>query len=212
MTAAAAVLARPHRSCRPRIDWVAVHHGHQAMRYVFKPLTLVLLTAAALALDPDDPTVRTWFVVALVMSLAGDIFLMLPGDLFVPGLGVVPAGPRRLRRRAARSRASNRSASSSGSPWWPSPSPSSGRGSSPGVRRTEPALGPPVLAYMGVISAMLVCAIGTAAPLAIAGAGLFYASDALIGWGRFVEARPWGDLAVMVTYHLGQVLLVLFLV
>ena len=41
---------------------------------------------------------------------------------------------------------------------------------------------------------------------------LFYASDALIGWGRFVEARPWGDLAVMVTYHLGQVLLVLFLV
>ena len=57
------------------------------MVYVFKPLTLVLLTATALALDPDDPTVRTWFVVALVMSLAGDIFLMLPGDLFVPGLG-----------------------------------------------------------------------------------------------------------------------------
>jgi uncharacterized membrane protein YhhN len=81
-----------------------------------------------------------------------------------------------------------------------------------GVRRSEPALGPPVLAYMGVISAMLVCAIGTGAPLAIAGAVLFYASDALIGWGRFVEARPWGDLAVMVTYHLGQVLLVLFLV
>ena len=81
-----------------------------------------------------------------------------------------------------------------------------------GVRRTEPALAAPVLAYMGVISAMVVCAIGTAAPLAIAGAGLFYASDALIGWGRFVESRPWGDLAVMVTYHLGQVLLVLFLV
>ena len=80
------------------------------------------------------------------------------------------------------------------------------------MRRSEPALGPPVLAYMGVISAMLVCAIGTGAPLAIAGALLFYASDALIGWGRFVEARPWGDLAVMVTYHLGQVLLVLFLV
>ena len=29
-----------------------------------------------------------WFVVALVFSLAGDVFLMLPNeDLFVPGLG-----------------------------------------------------------------------------------------------------------------------------
>ena len=194
------------------IDWVAVHHGHQVMRYVFKPLTLVLLTATALALDPADPTVRTWFVVALVLSLAGDVFLMLPGDLFVPGLGsfllahlayvvglvlsglepvgivvglVVARGGVRPRREPDR------------------------RG---GVRRTEPALGPPVLAYMGVISAMLVCALGTGAPLAIAGAGLFYASDALIGWGRFIEARPGGDLAVMVTYHLGQVLLVLFLI
>jgi uncharacterized membrane protein YhhN len=193
------------------IDWTAAHHGHQAVRYVFKPLTLVLLTATALALDPADPTVRTWFVVALVMSLAGDVFLMLPGDLFVPGLGsfllahvayivglvlsgLEPAGVLiglavvvvAFALVGARIVA--------------------------GVRRSEPALGPPVLAYMGVISAMLVCAIGTGAPLAIAGALLFYASDALIGWGRFVEARPWGDLAVMVTYHLGQVLLVLFLV
>lgn len=193
------------------IDWMAVHNGHQATRYVFKPLTLVLLTATALALDPADPTVRSWFVVALVMSLAGDIFLMLPGDLFVPGLGsfllahvayivglalsgLEPAGVLiglavvivAFAVVGARIVA--------------------------GVRRSEPALGPPVLAYMGVISAMLVCAIGTGAPLAIAGALLFYASDALIGWGRFVEARPWGDLAVMVTYHLGQVLLVLFLV
>ena len=194
------------------IDWVAVRHGHQAMLYVCKPLTLVLLTATALALDPDDPTVRTWFVVGLVMSLAGDVFLMLPGDLFVPGLGsfllahvayvvglmlsgLEPVGVLvglvvvavAFVLVGARIVA--------------------------GVRRDRArACGPPVLAYMGVISAMLVCAFGTPTPLAIAGAGLFYASDALIGWGRFVESRPWGDLAVMVTYHLGQVLLVLFLV
>ena len=30
---------------------------------------------------------RAWFVAALVLALAGDVFLMLPGDWFVPGLG-----------------------------------------------------------------------------------------------------------------------------
>ena len=30
---------------------------------------------------------RAWFVAALVLSLAGDVFLMLPKDLFVFGLG-----------------------------------------------------------------------------------------------------------------------------
>jgi uncharacterized membrane protein YhhN len=193
------------------IDWMAVHHGHQAMRYVFKPLTLVLLTATALALDPDDPTVRSWFVVALVLSLAGDVLLMLPGDLFVPGLGsfllahvayivgLVLSGLEPVGVLVGLGVVAVAFAFV-------------GVRIVAGVRRSEPALGPPVLAYMGVISAMLVCAIGTGAPLAIAGAVLFYASDALIGLGRFVEARPSGDLAVTVTYHLGQVLLVLFLV
>jgi hypothetical protein len=44
------------------------------------------------------------------------------------------------------------------------------------------------------------------------GAGLFYVSDALIAWNRFIEARPWGDLAIIVTYHLGQIGLALALV
>ena len=30
---------------------------------------------------------RAWFVAALVLSLVGDVFLMLPQDLFVFGLG-----------------------------------------------------------------------------------------------------------------------------
>jgi uncharacterized membrane protein YhhN len=81
-----------------------------------------------------------------------------------------------------------------------------------GIRATEPAMAGPVTAYMGVISAMVVCAFGTGDGVAIAGAVLFYASDALIGWGRFVRPYDWGRLAVMVTYHLGQVLLVLSLV
>jgi hypothetical protein len=35
---------------------------------------------------------RTWFVVALALSLLGDVFLMLPVDLFVFGLGAFLLG------------------------------------------------------------------------------------------------------------------------
>ena len=67
-------------------DWVAVHQEQKALEYVCKPLTLVLLIGCALALDPADEAVRAWFVAALVLCLAGDVFLMLPQDLFVLGL------------------------------------------------------------------------------------------------------------------------------
>ena len=69
------------------VDWIAVHQEQKALEYLCKPLTLVLLIACALALDPADAAVRAWFVAALVLSLAGDVFLMLPKDLFVLGLG-----------------------------------------------------------------------------------------------------------------------------
>lgn len=193
------------------IDWLAVRHEHRPTEYVFKPLTLVALTAAALALDPQDPMVRTWFVVALLLSLAGDIFLMLPGDLFVPGLGafllahvayvvgLVAAGldplgvaAGLLLVGAAFGLVGTRLVG--------------------GIRAREPAMAVPVLAYMGVISAMVVAAVGTGNAVAIAGALSFYVSDSLIGWGRFVQSYPWGRLAVMVTYHVGQALLVLSLV
>jgi uncharacterized membrane protein YhhN len=192
------------------IDWVAVAHEHKPVEYLFKPLTLVALAATALSLDPADSTVRAWFVGALVLSLAGDVFLMLPGERFVPGLGsfllahlayigglvavgLHPAGvvAGLVVVGVAYAVVGTRIVA--------------------GVSAAEPALVVPVTAYMGVISAMVVCALGTGDALAAAGAVLFYASDALIGWGRFVREHARGRQAVMVTYHLGQVLLVLSL-
>lgn len=192
-------------------DWMAVRHDNRRVEYLCKPLTLAALTAAALALDPSDPTVRTWFVVALVLSLAGDVLLMLPGDLFVPGLaaflgahiaytvGFVVDGVEPGWLLAGLAAVAVAFALV-------------GVRIVRGVRRSEPALAPPVLAYMGVISAMVGAAVGTGRLLPIAGAALFYASDALIGWNRFVERHPDGDTAVMVTYHLAQILLVLSLI
>ena len=69
-----------------------------------------------------------------------------------------------------------------------------------------------MVGYIGVISAMVATAIGTRSPLVIAGAALFYCSDALIAWTRFIRDFRHGRLAVMVTYHLAQILLVLSLV
>ena len=68
------------------------------------------------------------------------------------------------------------------------------------------------MAYMVVISAMVASAIGTGHVAAMAGAGSFYVSDALIAWNRFVDETPHAGVASMVTYHLAQVGLVLSLV
>jgi len=70
----------------------------------------------------------------------------------------------------------------------------------------------PVGVYIGVISLMVASAIGTRNPFAIVGASLFYCSDALIAWNKFVKTYPWGRIAVIVTYHLGQIGLVLSMV
>jgi hypothetical protein len=47
---------------------------------------------------------------------------------------------------------------------------------------------------------------------AIAGAALFFTSDALIAWDRFVSPRAWHGLAIIVTYHVAQAGLTLSLI
>jgi uncharacterized membrane protein YhhN len=55
---------------------------------VLKPLTTLLIAGIALAVETPLPGFYRWLVVAgLLCSLAGDVFLMLPGERnFVPGL------------------------------------------------------------------------------------------------------------------------------
>lgn len=194
------------------LDWVAVHLGSKRLEYLAKPGCMVFLIGAALAMDPADGAARVALVVALVLSMVGDVFLMLPGreqgsdgpNLFVAGLasfllahvayvvafvldGVDPAdallGLIPLAFIGV----------------------FAARPIIQGVRSsTEPELATPVTAYIGVISAMVLAAFGAGGFLAIAGALLFAFSDSLIALGRFVRPREWYPLAVIATYHLAQ--------
>jgi uncharacterized membrane protein YhhN len=191
-------------------DWVAEGTGRERVRYLTKPAALAALLGVALALDPASSTVRAWFVVALAFSLAGDVLLMLPSDRFVAGLAAFLV--------AHLAYIGGLLADGVSAGWLAAGLAvvavtvvAIGRPLLAGVRRTATEMTVPVTAYMAVISAMVVCAIGTGDGLAIAGAALFYASDALIGISRFVRSTPWAPVAIMVTYHTGQCLLVLSL-
>jgi uncharacterized membrane protein YhhN len=81
-----------------------------------------------------------------------------------------------------------------------------------GATATAGALRLPVIAYMGAISTMVVFAFGTGTAFAILGALLFFVSDAVLGWTRFVSQFNRSRLVVMITYHLGQMGLVLSLI
>ena len=193
-------------------DWYAVAAQRRLLEYVCKPAAALGFLVTALALDPVFPDARAWFCIALVFCVAGDVFLMLPRDAFVLGLGsflvaqlcfavgfalhvegaaelllglalvTVVAVP--LSVRFVRALLAD------------------GRSSLVG----------PVLAYVAAIGAMVATAIGAGGVLAVTGATLFFLSDALIGETRFVRPRTWGPVAVIVSYHLALAALVSSLV
>ena len=190
-------------------DWVVVWRrpAHERAESVLKPLVLVLLIVAALLLDPVDDGQRAWFVVALVLSLAGDVFLLPSVDRFIPGLasfllahvafvigfwladGEANAGLGALVLLAL---VAYRIVSA--------------------VRRKAPDLLIPVIAYIVVIASMVTAAVEHREAVGIAGAVLFATSDSILALDRFERHRRWMPTAVMVTYHCAQALLVLSLV
>lgn len=190
-------------------DWWAVHVGNRRLEWVCKPAALAALTLAAVYLDPADEAVRAAFVVGLVLSLAGDVFLMLPREQFVAGLasfllahvayivGFLLAGPDPLLLALGLAVVAV-GVVVVGRPLV--------RSVKAGPHAEE---GGPVTAYVSVISAMVVAAFGAGNPVSIAGSLSFYASDATIGWTRFVGPLPHQRVLIMVTYHVGQLLLVL---
>ena len=64
----------------------AEYSGPRWQVYLFKPLTTIAILLLAGSLVCADATYQQWILLGLLFSLFGDIFLMLPGDRFIPGL------------------------------------------------------------------------------------------------------------------------------
>lgn len=192
-------------------DWVAVSRGSKRAEYVCKPGTMLALIAAALLLDEATSPRRTWFVVALVASLAGDVLLMLPRDRFVAGLGAFLGAHLAYIGGLLQEDVAWGAAALGALVLGASVGPLGARIVA-GARARDPRLALPVATYIVVIASMAALAVAVGQPLAAAGALSFVASDALIGWTRFVTPLTRAPVAIMVTYHLAQALLVLSLV
>ena len=182
----------------------------QALKYLLKPGTMLLILALA---SLGAKGVRGGLLVTgLLFSLAGDIFLMLPHDSFVQGLGsflvahllyilAFPTGRPFL------------------SLWNLAVAVVLAACATLVYRRVQPGVqraggGGMVKAvgvYVAVITLMVWRALGSGSFLTAIGALLFYLSDALLAWDRFVARFSWAEYGVMGTYFAAQYLLALSL-
>ena len=199
------------------IDWIAVGLKRRSLEYIAKPATLLFLIVwFAGKADLSNPS-RLVFLVGLVFSLAGDIFLMLPTDRFLAGLASFflaqlayivafnPGGP--ILNTYSLLAALIIGAVAAAFLWQ--------------VRRGLARSGssipfPAIVAYATVLSLTLwstwtfpqryadLALLGRLIPL---GGLLFFVSDAVLAWNRFVGAFRAGRLINMSTYHLSQWLL-----
>ncbi|MBE3118052.1 MAG: lysoplasmalogenase [Candidatus Atribacteria bacterium] len=205
-------------------DWVAVAKGWKKIETIAKPMTMVLLFAYLALACGFGATPLIYFGLGIFFSLAGDIFLMIsyarfsnrwflpglaafllahmayiiglnmpfgePSPLWAIGIGIILAmtAGRILRRILAGVREK-------------------------GLRR----LVVPVMAYGMVITLMLLSAILTiyrvdwktsASGLVCLGAILFYFSDIILAWNKFVKPVRNGRVMNMAAYHLGQIALI----
>ena len=194
---------------------LGLHEWH----WLFKPAAMVfaILCVAASAYQTGatgrfglNPSCRL-LLGALALSLAGDVFLMLPADQFIPGLAsfllahlcyvaLFRQGVPWFGWRAALAATLALGAGMYAFLW---------HGGLP------PALRLPVAAYVVVIALMAAQAWGRwralpgrPALLAALGASLFMLSDALLATDRFVQPLPFAQFWVLGTYYAAQALIV----
>lgn len=199
-------------------DWYAVSKRNKKLEYLAKPATLLFLIVwFGCHLPKPIPSIGVWFGLGLVFSLAGDIFLMLPGDHFLKGLisfliahiayiiafnlqgavfellsillaiGIVIIAGVIMRRIILALKTKGRS-----------------------------SMIVPLVVYAVVLSLTFWSAATTllratwptlAGWLAAVGGALFFLSDSAIAWNRFVGPHLGGRLMEMVMYHLAQICL-----
>jgi uncharacterized membrane protein YhhN len=190
----------------------AEFRGPRWQIYLCKPLTtsLILLLAALLPSGEAGASYRLLIVAGLAFSLAGDVFLMLPSDRFLPGLASFLVAHLIYIAAFAGTAGFGHA--------YPAMLPVAAVAGGL-LRVLWPHLGSdrlPVLVYVAVIATMgwqalaQWLAVGeTWALCALLGATLFVASDAALAINRFKGAFAASPLAVLGTYYPAQWLIAL---
>jgi uncharacterized membrane protein YhhN len=190
-------------------DWWAVWNERHDVERLAKPAAMVGLLSVALLAGATDTGAGRWLVLALLLGLVGDVFLLedTPGR-FVGGLAAFLVGHLAY---VASFVAVGLDRPVLG---WVGAlvllvALVVGRRILPGaVADGGVGLGVAVAVYMAVIGAMAVTGWATGRPLVGLGASLFVVSDTVLAMGRFVTPHRRTSVVVMVTYHLAQALIV----
>ena len=200
------------------IDWIAVAKKWKRVEYFAKPGVMIVLLVFLATADAFQGAL-IWFILGVFFSMFGDIFLMLPKEQFIPGLvsflfahlaytvGFTTSSPTftlptiilifillltayQIYKRISAGLDSNQLTS----------------------------LKIPVLIYTIVISLMVFSALTTflnsdwsflSAMSVSLGAILFFLSDTVLAWNKFVQPLRFGKLITIVNYHIGQILIVI---
>lgn len=189
--------------------------------YLLKPGTMLLIITLAATRLSGAPSPFGWLILAgLLCSVAGDVFLMLPRERFTAGLASFLVAhlfyiaafwlmaPPRL---AGSELAVLALLAGIALPMYVR--------LARGIReKGRDRLLLPVALYISVITLMVWRAAGTMSSptplpspplLPVAGAMLFYISDAALAWDKFVTPLPWRHIIVMSTYFGAQYCLAL---
>jgi alkenylglycerophosphocholine/alkenylglycerophosphoethanolamine hydrolase len=202
------------------LELLAVQQGRRQLEYIAKPAVMVCLfiwlyqtTGLQGTLLP--PSGVLWFGVGILFSLAGDIALLFIDRFFMLGLVAF------LLAHLAYLVGFNTPFSSSLGVWAFGVAIVVGlsavrllRRIVAGVRAKQARLVTPVILYSTVITLMLLSALltlfrpewkTTPALLVSLGAFLFYLSDIILAWNRFVAPIKNGRMLNIGTYHLAQI-------
>lgn len=191
-------------------NWWAVAVRRRSVVLVAKPVALLALIAVALVGGAADTAAGRWLLVALALCLAGDVFLLGESErAFMGGLSSFLLGHLAYVVVFV--------SLGLAEPAWGLIGLMALFAVVIATRQVIPAahkeggavLAGAVTAYMLVIGAMVIAAWMTGEWLVGLGATTFMVSDTVLAMAKFVRRPAAADLAVMVTYHLGQALIVL---
>lgn len=183
----------------------AIKHNNQTLIYILKPGTMLMIILLALSNTPSS--YAWWIIIGLLLSLIGDIFLMIPNDRFLHGLVAFLVAHVCYILAFLQIQ------------------PQQGKVSVfftvclllvsllffiqlvKGIRfKGGYPLIVAVFIYIVIITSMVWISILTENPFIIMAAFLFYFSDATLAWDRFIKPLKYRHYVVMSTYFLAQYL------